>query len=346
MRELIIEDKQEGYKLQKICLRYLDKAPQSFIYKMLRKKNIVLNDKKASGNEVLKVGDSIKFYLSEETIMGFKSDKSISDKSILECSLANKNSDKGPQNKSISDKKIKNFESLIVYEDKDIIILDKPVNVLSQKAGPKDYSINEMIIDYLLESGSIKKEDMQFFSPSVCNRLDRNTAGLILAGKTPHGSRYLSSLLKERSLKKYYMAVVKGNCKASGIHKAYLKKDEKSNKVTISNNFGGKDSQYIETSIELLKYNSKEDISLLRIELITGKSHQIRAHLSYLGYPIIGDLKYGDKTFNNSFRSNFKVSNQLLKAYMVVFPEGNEKVSGKIISVKPDVIINKLFGNI
>ncbi len=319
MREIEVNDKQEGYKLKKLCMRYLDTAPQSFIYKMLRKKNIVLNDKKATGDEVLKSGDVIKLYLSEETINSFKSE-------------SGNNSQINNQKNNIS------FKKLIIYEDKDIIIFNKPVNMLSQKAKPEDYSMNEMLIDYLLEEGDIQENELSLFKPSVCNRLDRNTSGLLLAGKTSHGSRYLSRVLKDRTIQKYYLAVVKGSCSLSGIKKAFISKDRKQNLVTVSENEG---DMLIETGFEVLDYNKKEDISLLRIELFTGKSHQIRAHLKYLGYPIIGDIKYGSD--NRYFRDRYKVKSQLLMAYKVVFPAGEEVVSGKEFMIKPKDDIYKLF---
>ena len=222
MREIIISKNEEGYKLRKLCSNFLSAAPDSFIYKMLRKKNIKLNDKKADGTEILKVGDSVKFYLSDETISSFQKNGVADDQSA-----EGRNALTDPRN--------------IIYEDDDILLVYKPSGILSQKAKPQDYSINEMIIDYLLQTGSITEESLQTFRPSVCNRLDRNTSGIILAGKTPKGSRYLSQIIKDRSLKKYYKAVVVGKCNLSGVYRAQLIKDSKTNKVSIADiKIGGK----------------------------------------------------------------------------------------------------------
>jgi len=297
MKEICVTKNEEGYKLKRLCMNYLDKAPASFIYKMLRKKNIVLNDKKADGNETLKVGDSVKLYLSDETISGFKTEK------INRISKVDKS------------KKLD-----IIYEDANFIFCNKPVNMLSQKAKKDDVSINELIISYLLENGSVTEESLSTFRPAVVNRLDRNTSGIILASKTPAGARILSELIRNRSAKKYYLACIYGKAKTLGHKKGYLSKDNKKNIVTVSDNPEGI-SSLIETDINLMKYDKKENVSLLKLELITGKSHQIRAHLAYLGMPIIGDIKYGDKEVNKRFKMAHRISSQMLFAYEIVFPD-------------------------
>ena len=293
MQEILITKNEEGYKLKKLCKNYLSEAPDSFIYKMLRKKNIKLNGKKADGSEILKKGDIVNFYLSDETIQSFQKS--------------------GVTN--IREKVSSVRAEDIIYEDEDIIIVNKPSGILSQKSKADDISINEMILQYLLDNGKINNESLMTFKPSVCNRLDRNTSGLILAGKTPAGSKYLSQIIKNRSIRKYYQAVVKGQAKLKGIYKAHLKKDENNNQVDISDK-----GFIIETGFEVLEYNKELDITYLRVELITGKSHQIRAHLAYLGYPIIGDTKYGNKNTNEYFRKNYKIKSQMLTAYEVIFP--------------------------
>ena len=279
---------------------------------MLRKKNIVLNDKKADGNETVKAGDVIKLYMRDETIDGFRTS---------EVSRLGTNNTKTKLD--------------IIYEDDDYIFCNKPVNLLSQKAKKDDVSINEMIISYLLENGSITEESLKLFRPSICNRLDRNTSGIILAAKTPKGARFLSKIIKDRSLRKYYLAVVPRKPAKLGHFTAYLSKDESSNKVTIYNKKTD-GAALIETDVSLIEYNPKTETSLLSIELITGKSHQIRAHLASLRMPIIGDIKYGSELINEMYKKNYGVKSQLLSAYKVEFPESADNIlSGKVFYAKP-----------
>lgn len=324
MREINVTKNEAGLKLKKVCMKYLSLAPASFIYKMLRKKNIVLNDKKADGNEILLTGDVIKLYLSDETIEKFRVS-----------SIVDKNNNDNPE--------IKRIPQLdIVYEDENYIFCNKGVNILSQKAKPEDYSINEMILDYLLDKGDITEESLQTFHPSICNRLDRNTSGIIMAAKTPHGAHYLSDVLKNRTVKKYYFAMVAGMADLDGDYTAYLLKDETTNKVTISK-VKMNDAKAIETNIKILDYNPKADVTLLMIELKTGKSHQIRAHLSSLGYPILGDIKYGSRTINAIFNRKYGIKSQMLSSVLVVFPEGTETISARRFTARPMDAFYKLF---
>ena len=351
MKEIHVTKNEEGYKLKKLCSNFLKTAPDSFIYKMLRKKNIKLNGKKAAGNEVLKVGDVVTFYLSDATLQSFQDESfqlvshvvgvgiggpteggPVTGGPIVGVKLGEEN-----QGRRTNDTKLD-----VVYEDEDIIIVNKPSGILSQKSKPDDISINEMILDYLLANGAINETSLMTFKPSVCNRLDRNTEGLILAGKTPVGSKYLSQIIKDRSLKKYYMTEVVGKADLKGIYRAALTKDEKNNQVTVKEITAGymsdnKKTNYktsiIETGFEILEYNKELDVTKLRVELITGKSHQIRAHLAYLGYPIIGDTKYGNKKVNEHFRKEYGVKSQKLTAYEVIFPKYTEAFDETISSV-------------
>ena len=337
MREIVITKNEEGYKLRKLCLNYLSQAPASFIYKMLRKKNIVLNDKKASGDEVLKCGDSVKFYLSDDTIEKF----SLSSQSKKASDSVHVKADEPikKENKDLERKKQHKLD--VVYEDPSIIICNKPAGILSQKAKVDDYSINEMIIDYLLDKNDISQDSMKLFKPSVANRLDRNTSGIILASKTPQGAQFLSEAIRNRLIKKYYLTAVYGKCDLRGIYKAFLIKDEKTNKVTVTDRLENIPDYYkphpIETGIKVLEYNSDLDISLLEIELITGKSHQIRSHLEYMGFPIVGDIKYFEQgkkassnkavtkdSHNGKITKRYNIKHQMLTAYRIYIPEDKE----------------------
>lgn len=294
MQEIQIAANEAGQRLDKLLAKYLSEAPKSFLYKMLRKKNIVLNGKKASGNEKLVAGDSVKLFLSDETIQKFS-------KEITVCKS--------------------NAKLDILYEDDDILLVNKPAGMLSQKAEAKDISLVEHLISYLLESGQLTRENLKSFKPSICNRLDRNTSGLVVCGKSLKGLQTMGQLFKERTLKKYYRCIVAGNVTEKQYVKGYLIKDEKKNQVAVSDTYFP-ESQEIETEyrpIQQLKQGT-----LLEVHLITGKTHQIRAHLASRGHAIIGDYKYGSREINDRYKKEYQLSHQLLHAYRLEVPKTKE----------------------
>ncbi len=341
MKEIIIRRNEEGKKLKKILFNILDKAPASFTYKMLRKKNIKINDKKADGEEVVKTGDVIKIFLSDETLMSFSS-----------LNFDKKDTDSNNKETEVKKTGFVIRKKDILYEDQDIICADKPKGILSQKAERDDYSINEALIDYLLAKGEITKESLFLFKPSVANRLDRNTSGIILFGKTAKGTQYLSKILKDRSIKKYYYCVCQGIVTDPVKGKAYLSKDRELNKVKVISKAeylllpSGEKEKFDEIITDYSPEGYGDGLTLLKIHLVTGKTHQIRAHLAYLGHPIIGDIKYGNPRINNKYKK-YGVKSQLLHAGEVIFPEKTEgfdmEVSNKIImSPKPEIFFDLL----
>lgn len=307
MKEIVVGKNEAGQRLDKLLGKVLNQAPSSFIYKMLRKKNIKLNQKKAEGKELLAVGDTVQIYLSDETYEKFHQEK------------------KERYRKENTPKESSLNANQIIYQDKNIMILNKPAGVLSQKAKAEDDSINEQMIRYLLEQGALSKEQLDTFTPSVCNRLDRNTSGIVLVGISLNGSRELSRVLRDRSLGKYYLALVSGTMMEAKEVTAYLQKNVKTNRVVVSEQ-KIEGSDFIETHYQPLYWN--EDYTLLEVKLVTGKSHQIRAHLAHLGYPIVGDAKYGKPEVNRRFREKFGIQNQFLHAYRVVFPELEGELQG------------------
>lgn len=305
MIEIIIEKNQADQRLDKYLKKLLCNAAGSFIYKMLRKKNIVLNGKKAEGTEKLKVGDSVKLFFSQETYEKF--------------------TDSGISLQRLEDLPKIKPDSLpfdILYETKDILIIDKPSGMLSQKAGKDDISANEYILSYLLATGAVKERELATFRPSVCNRLDRNTSGILIAGKTLKGLQQMSEELKSRSLKKYYCALVKGELSAPCHLSGYLSKDEKTNRVSISETPKDSGAKPIET--EYAPLETGDETTLLKIHLVTGRSHQIRAHLASIGHPIIGDFKYGDRGVNERYKKEYGVTSQLLHAQSLILSDGTE----------------------
>ena len=303
MKEILVSKSDAGTRLDKFILKQLDKSSQGFVYKMLRKKNIVLNDKKASGSERLNENDSVKFWFSDDTFEALSSDKSKKVTAIKELKKA---------------KQVFDFKSSIIYEDEALILIDKPENILVQKSDKNDVSLNDMLLAYLLKEGKIDEESLKSYTPSICNRLDRNTKGIVIAAKTLAAARVLNAIIKDRSIKKEYLCIVKGVAKEEDCLNAWLRKDEKTNKVLVK-----KDEFDLAKPIKTLykRLYTNGNYSLLSVELITGRTHQIRAHLASVGLPIIGDIKYGDKEANALVKKKYKVENQLLQAYRLTFPK-------------------------
>ncbi len=306
MQEIHIDDKTAGARLDKVVIKYLDKAMPSFTYKMLRKKNIVLNDKKAAGSELLKNGDVIKLYLADDTIAKFHSERRNDEQKVKAHAGKSKNG--------------YSFAKMIIYEDDNILAFNKPAGLLSQKSEPSDISVNEMVVKY------IGKTDL--FTPGISNRLDRNTSGLMIAGKNPAAVRSINLAIKERNTTKLYICIVKGRISEDSTIEGYLIKNPVTNKVSVhglmsdvnehaSHSANEGKSSYIKTRYTVL--DAKDDVTLLLVDLITGKPHQIRAHLASVGHPIIGDFKYGNNEINEVFKQKYKVKDQLLHAYKMQF---------------------------
>ena len=321
MREIIVGRNEEGQRMDKLLKKYLKEASSGFLYKMLRKKNITLNHKKAEGKEILHSGDVICIYFSEETLEKFTGKREAN--SIVE---EKANTDFVSTEYDKAYKLLKHIS--LIYEDEDIILLNKPRGILSQKTDKKDLSLNEWMIGYLLKNRQISFEQLQTFRPSICNRLDRNTSGLVICGKSLQGSREMNQWIKERKIEKYYRCFLKGTLTQKMHLKDYIKKDELNNIVHISSI--DKTGYFpIETKVTPLSYG--KDLTYAEVELITGKSHQIRAHLGSIGYPLLGDEKYGDHHWNENFYKLGLPKGQLLHAYRIIFPlsDNNHPLSGR-----------------
>ena len=287
MQKFIVTPNEAGQRLDKLLFKYLNLAPKSFIYKMLRKKNITLNHKKCDGSEKTAVGDEVSLWLADETIEKFREAKHF---------------DRVP------------WHFKVIFEDEDLLAVNKPAGLLSQKSKPEDISANEEAISYLLENHVITEKSLEVFKPSVCHRLDRNTSGLLIIGKSLAGSQRMAEILKERIVKKYYLCLVDGMLTEPKHIQGYLIKDEKTNQVTVSEKpvSGG---HHIETLYEPVGNNSRQ--TLLRVELLTGRTHQIRAHLASVGQGIIGDGKYGSERANDYFRKHYHLRHQLLHSWQM-----------------------------
>ncbi|SDB09485.1 RluA family pseudouridine synthase [Eubacterium oxidoreducens] len=292
MKEFQVGPNEAGQRMDKFLVKYLPNASKGFLYKMLRKKNITLNKKKASGQELLQINDRIQIFFSEETFLKFSKK--------IACEYPTTKLD-------------------ILYEDLDLLVLNKPAGMLSQKANASDVSANEYMIGYLLESGALTSSELSSFRPSVVNRLDRNTSGLLLFGKTLKGLQNYSKALKERTIEKYYLSIVKGDVSDKFILDGYLTKDEKKNRVSITDSQVSGSKRIVTEYEPLERYGA---YTLLKVHLITGKTHQIRAHLSSVGHPIIGDLKYHGPGVILINGKKTPIKRQMLHAYEMIAENG------------------------
>lgn len=372
MRAFQVSPNEAGQRLDKLLAKYMDTAPKSFFYKMLRKKNITLNGKKAEGSEKVAVGDEIRLFLSEETIAGFQSEKRRAAKQAIFTEPEEKNFSAVKKGRAeTADRKpeagewnrqtpmLKTHE--IVFEGTHLLIANKPAGELSQKAQKDDVSINERIVEYLKAAQGI---GLDSFTPGVCNRLDRNTTGLIIAGKSLAGLQEMAELLKKRSLHKYYLCLLAGNAEKKQYLTGYLKKDAGTNMVQVVSEAdfikrGLNAGEYDRIETELIPLLTKNGYSLAAIQLITGKTHQIRAHLASIGLPLLGDTKYqggemhsGGKLCGSVEQQKKQLAKgrlehinhalhlryQLLHAYMLQFPKltgALSEVSEAVITVEP-----------
>lgn len=290
MKQIKIEENEHDQRIDRFLKKYFSNATKSFIYKMLRKKRIKLNGKRANPEDIVYEGDEIQLYLSDETIEKFIS----------------------------SEKEIKKSNNLdVIYEDKNIAIINKPKGILSHSSSDEDeINVADEFVSYLYDKEEYIPQVGSTFAPSICNRLDRNTSGIIIGAKNYNTLKAINYSLKNRTISKYYKCIVKGKVKNDQKLEGFLVKDEETNKVSVSID-ELEDSKQIETQVKVLHTN--DEYSLLEINLITGRTHQIRAHLSSIGHPVIGDMKYGERKVNDFFKKRYGLNSQYLHAYKIIF---------------------------
>lgn len=312
MKSFTITKNDSGQRVDRFILKTFPKLPKSLMYKEIRKKNIKVNKKRTEPSSVLHEGDVIELYLKDDVL----------------------------------EEKPKHYDFLsasrkldIVYEDENILLLNKNAGLLCHPDG-NEYvdTLISRIKRYLYEKGEWNPEESGTFTPSLANRIDRNTSGIVIAAKNAEALRILNEKIKSREIEKYYITAVHGKPKKDcDTLTAYLSKDEKKNMVTVSDtDFDG--AKKIVTQYKVLE--TRNNISLLEIDLKTGRTHQIRAHLAHIGCPIVDDGKYGDKHGR---------SRQALCSYKLVFNIGDAGIlsylNGKTFEIKNCPIISDFKEN-
>ena len=291
MIKFLISENDENQRLDKFLKKYLRNAPLSHIYKLIRK-DVKVNGKRETPETILHFGDEIILYISEEDEKTFSMAKE-------------------------TPKQKKQFS--IAYEDNNLIIVSKPFGLLTHgDSFEKKKTLANQVMGYLIENGEYSQAEKSF-TPAPANRLDRNTTGLVIFGKTSAALKNINLMLKARNhIRKYYLTIVAGEIKKDLVLKGKLEKDTVENKVSIlpQENSAGKE---IETAVRVI--NRAKGFTLVEVELITGRTHQIRAHLAHAGYPIIGDIKYGDRKLNSEVGKKYGATTQILHAEKLYFDE-------------------------
>ncbi len=315
MREFKISKNDAGQRVDKFLSKAVKRLPTSLMYKYIRLKRIKLNSKRCEINTRLSEGDVLTLYINDEFFDSTKETDFLTAPTSLD----------------------------IVYEDKNIIIVNKKTGLVvhEDNDNTSDTLINR-IKRYLYNKGEYEPEKEMSFAPSLCNRIDRNTEGLVICAKNAESLRIMNQKIKDREIKKKYRCVCVGNFKnKSDEIFAYLVKDEGNNKVRIYDK-PVENSKKIITKYTVLK--QKDGLSLLEIDLITGRTHQIRAHMAYIGHPILGDGKYGENAINRKY----SIKTQALCSYSVKFGFTTdsgilEYLNDKEITAKEPWFQQKLF---
>lgn len=307
MHKIIVTQNESNQRLDRFLKKYLKSASLNHIYKLIRK-DVKLNGKRVAAETMLADGDELMLYISDETL----------------------------ENLSRRNERAKAKRQFgIAYEDDQVLIVEKPYGLLvhGDRIEKKNTLANQ-VISYLIETGAYVPRVEKTFVPSPVNRLDRNTTGLVIFGKTNQAVQVLNEIMRDKQLvKKYYWTVVSGELKQE-LHLAdRMEKDHEKNLVSVKPLADGT-GKIMETIATPLVY--KDGYTLVEVQLITGRTHQIRAHLRKTGYFVIGDDKYGNPGENRKFQKEFGLNAQFLHACKLVFdkecPAVLHQIAGRTVT--------------
>lgn len=319
MRSFEIKPNDANQRLDKFIRKSLPNLPQTLMYKYIRIKRIKVNGKRAEISTILKIGDKVDMYINDEFFE--------KPETRYDFTGASKSID-------------------IIYEDENIVLMNKKPGLLCH---PDDKEYVDTLITrlkrYLYDKGEFLPDNENSFTPALVNRIDRNTGGIVIAAKNAESLRILNAQMKSRNLKKFYLCVVHGILeKDIGLLEGYLTKDEKKNlvKVTKKQVDGSKE---IKTKYKALSKDFENDLTLVEVQLLTGRTHQIRAHFASIGHPLLGDGKYG----TNKLNKEFGYKKQFLYSYKLIFDFNDEAgileyLNGRGFEVK-DVWFKREFEN-
>lgn len=299
MREIIITSNDSGRRLDRFLRKYLPGASLSEVYKAIRK-DVKIDGRRRNESYILNEGEVLSLYLTDEVLERFGAGA----------------------HKSASGSHAKRTFG-IVYEDDNVLIVNKPFGLLTHGDSheKKDHLANQ-VKDYLIETGAFDPRSEKVFVPAPVNRLDRNTTGIVLFGKTAAAMRELSRMIREDEIRKFYLTIACGEIEKELHLGGSLVKDEDTNKVRILAGDEGKEIETIARPMEVLHFGSGLTATLCEVELVTGRSHQIRAHLASTGHPLIGDSKYatpGAAAVNDHIKAHYGLTTQLLHADRIEF---------------------------